>query len=62
MTLLLISQILTHLMFYELKITENNTVFQTTHHDFHVLQFTEMGLHLSESLINCASSDMKDII
>ena len=34
---------------------ESNTAFQTMRHNFRILQFTEMGLHLSESLISCAS-------
>ena len=51
-----------HLMFYELKIMENNTVFQTMHHNFHVHQFVEIELHLSESLINCSSGDMQDFL
>ena len=49
-------------MFYELKIMENNIVFQMMHHNFHIRQFVEIGLHLSESLINYASGDMQDFL
>jgi len=60
---LYISKNLTHLLyiiiFYEKKFTENNTIFQTRYHNFRILQVTEMGLRLSESQINCASSDVQ---
>ena len=45
--------------FLQKKLTKNNTIFQTRYHNFHILQFTEIGLHLSESQINCASSDVQ---
>ena len=51
-----------HLIFLRIKITENNIVFQTTHHNFCILQFTEIGLHLSDSLINGASGDVQDFV
>jgi len=51
----------TLLFFYEKNFTEN-TVFQTRHHNFRTLQFTEMGLCLSESQISCASSDVQHFV
>jgi len=50
------------LLLYMKKIMENNIVFQTTHHNFCILQFTRyVGLHLSESLISCALSDVRHL-
>ena len=61
-TAVYISKNLTHLLYIIIKFTENNTVFQTRHNNFHILQFTEMRLHLSESQINCASSDVQHFV
>ena len=47
-----------HNNFLQKTFKENNTVFQTRHHNFRIRQFTEMGLRLSESQINCASSNV----
>ena len=47
------------LLFFTKKIVQKNTVFQTRHHNFCILHFTEMGLRLSESQINCTLSDVQ---
>jgi len=51
-----------HYYFFTKKFIENNTIFQTTDHNFRILQFTRMGLCLSELLLSCASSDVQHFV
>ena len=57
-----VSKHLTHLLYiiFAKKLRKINC--QTMNHNFCILQLMEMGLHLSESLINYASSDLQHIL